>query len=365
MAKLSLSGLGKRYGGHQVFKDLNLEIKDGECFTLLGPSGCGKTVVLRLVAGFEQPSSGEISIGSNLVSSVKDDLRLPPEERRIGVVFQDYAVWPHMNVWENIVYPLQIQKIPKPEASRRVAEAIAQVGLDGLDERLPSQLSGGQQQRVALARALVCRPQVMLLDEPLCNLDANLREEMRFEIRRLQRETGLTILYVTHDQEIAMAISDRLGIMDSQGRLRQVGAPEQVFDQPEDSFVFGFMGVSNFLPASFEGSEVRLGDCSEKLDCAPPDWKNGPNRGYLACRPGDIDLLRQGGMARGKVIRRSLLGPYIDYRIEVAGKEVRVQQDTRLALERGLLLDEGEACGMVFHQYLWFKTLGETGEVRP
>ena len=248
MASLRIRGLKKAFGKHLVFDHLDLDIFDGECFVLLGPSGCGKTVLVRQIAGFDTPDAGEIHIGDRLVTSVPQRISLPAEDRGFSMVFQDYAVWPHMTVGQNVGYPLKIQGTPLSEAAERVALAIKQVGLSGLEGRLPSQLSGGQQQRIAIARALVSGPTVMLLDEPLSNLDANLREAMRFEIKELQRLNGVTVMYVTHYQEIAFAIADRIGMMDAEGRIRQVGTPEEVFDLPIDSFVFDFLGVSNFIP---------------------------------------------------------------------------------------------------------------------
>ncbi len=226
MSDIRFRSVRKTYGAKAVLQDLDLHIRSGECFVLIGPSGCGKTVALRLLAGFETPDAGEISIGDAVVAGPRHSL--PPEERRIGVVFQDYAVWPHMDVAENVRYPLKMRKVEKAEAETRTGAAIEQVNLSGYERRLPSQLSGGQQQRVALARALVAQPEVMLLDEPLTNLDANLREEMRFEIKELQRKTGSTILYVTHDHEVALAIADRIAVMDAGGRIRQIGTPENV-----------------------------------------------------------------------------------------------------------------------------------------
>jgi len=205
MADVRLEGVSKSYGTHAVLTGLSLDVRHGECFTLLGPSGCGKTVLLRLIAGFEKPDGGAIRIGDRAVSNAGAGVNVPPNERDLGVVFQDYAVWPHMTVFDNVAYPLKLAQVPAAELRSRTLEAVALVNLGGLEERLPSQLSGGQQQRVALARALVARPSLMLLDEPLCNLDANLREEMRFEIKALQKRLGITILYVTHDQEIALA----------------------------------------------------------------------------------------------------------------------------------------------------------------
>ena len=229
MEIIRIEGIAKSYGSHQVHKDLSLSIEKGECFTLLGPSGCGKTVLLRLIAGFETPDAGQISIDNTVVSDPAAGIYIPPDSRGLGVVFQDYAVWPHMSVFENVAYPLKIAKRPKDEIRNRVMESIEMVGMTGLEKRLPSELSGGQQQRVALARALVANSSLMLLDEPLTNLDANLREEMRFEIKELQRKLNITVLYVTHDQEVALAISDRLAIMDDAGRIRQTGNPWEIF----------------------------------------------------------------------------------------------------------------------------------------
>ena len=203
---IRVENVSKGYPGHPVLQNLSLTLKKGECFTLLGPSGCGKTVLLRLLAGFESADAGKIYIGDTLVNDPEARIAVPPENRGLGVVFQDYAVWPHMTVFENVAYPLKIADRPKDEIKERVMRMIDIVGMNGLDKRLPSELSGGQQQRVALARALVADPALLLLDEPLSNLDANLREEMRFEIKELQKKLGVTVLYVTHDQEIGLAI---------------------------------------------------------------------------------------------------------------------------------------------------------------
>ena len=355
MAEVKLTGASKYYGSHRVFDNLNLTIRDGECFTLLGPSGCGKTVLLRLIAGFETPGAGEITIGGKLVSSPAKKIHLPPESRRISVVFQDYAVWPHKTVYDNVIYPLQIQKVEKKEADQRTRQAIDQVSLGGLEARLPYQLSGGQQQRVALARALVSRPEIMLLDEPLCNLDANLREEMRFEIRELQRQTRFTILYVTHDQEIAMSISDRVAIMDHNGKIRQVGSPEEVYERPADSNVFRFMGISNFVPVVTRENSVCLRGSDLELLSSRPEALAAGKEMVAAFRPSDVDLLRSGnGSARGTVKRVALLGPLIDYRIDLAGREIRVQQDTHEALAQNRMFAEGETCSLRLHNIQWF-----------
>ena len=219
---IRVEGVSKSYGDHHVLADLSLTIRKGECFTLLGPSGCGKTVLLRLIAGFESPDAGKIYLDDTLVTDPAEQVEIPPERRGIGLVFQDYAVWPHMTVFDNVAYPLKIAKRPKDEIRTRVMEMVEIVGMKGLEKRLPSELSGGQQQRVALARALVGKPSLLLLDEPLSNLDANLREEMRFEIKALQQKLNVTVLYVTHDQEIGLAISDRVAIMDEHGSGRSL-----------------------------------------------------------------------------------------------------------------------------------------------
>lgn len=258
---IRMEGITKGYPDHPVLNDLTLSIKKGECFTLLGPSGCGKTVLLRLIAGFESPETGKIFIDDIPVNDMEEGIDVPPENRGLGVVFQDYAVWPHMTVFENIAYPLKIANVPKDEIQQRVMEMVDIVGMKGLDKRYPSELSGGQQQRVALARALVGKPSLMLLDEPLSNLDANLREEMRFEIKELQRKLGVTVLYVTHDQEIGLAISDRVAIMDENGVIQQIGTPWEIFEQPANPFVFNFMGIANFIDVRRDGtsgSPVRI-----------------------------------------------------------------------------------------------------------
>jgi iron(III) transport system ATP-binding protein len=354
MAEVRLENISKSYEKHRVFESLSLTIRDGECFTLLGPSGCGKTVILRFIAGFEHPTTGEILIGKTLVSSAAKRIQLPPESRKIGVVFQDYAVWPHMTVFDNVVYPLRIQGVNKNEASSRTDHAVEQVSLRGLGRRFPYQLSGGQQQRVALARALVSKPEIMLLDEPLSNLDANLREEMRFEIKELQRETGVTILYVTHDQEVALAISDRMAVMDRDGKIRQIGAPDEIYEDPVDSFVFRFMGLSNFIPAEIRDSRLYVKGSDIRVGIPLPQGKAGDHGLVMGCRPSDIDVSRSETETRGLIKRRVFLGPIIDYRVEVGAQEIRVQQDTEEALTGGLLFAEGEACHLQFHHVKWF-----------
>src|SRR5690349_7120287 len=247
MADIDVQHLSKRYGDHQAVDDVSLEIQAGEFLTLLGPSGCGKTTTLRMIAGFITPDSGSIAVGGEVLSTPEGVV--PPEKRRMGMVFQNYAIWPHKTVFENVAFGLQVMKIPKQETARRVGEMLGLVGLEGLDKRYPSQLSGGQQQRVALARSLVVEPSILLLDEPLSNLDAKLRERMRGELKTLQRRTGITFIYVTHDQAEAMALSDRIVVF-NHGVVQQVGTPREVYEQPANLFVADFMGLVNKLPAT-------------------------------------------------------------------------------------------------------------------
>lgn len=241
--RVELYSVSKRFGDYVAVNDLHLQIRDGEFFSLIGPSGCGKTTTLRMIAGFEQPSEGEITIGGQPVAGI------PAHRRPVNTVFQNYALFPHMTVAENVAFGLEMQRVPTNEIKRRVDEALELVRLPQMAARKPKQLSGGQQQRVALARALVNRPQVLLLDEPLGALDLKLRKTMQFELKQIQTEVGITFIYVTHDQEEAMAMSDRIGVMND-GILQQVGSPHEIYEKPVNRFVADFIGETNFLPAS-------------------------------------------------------------------------------------------------------------------
>ncbi len=352
MADVEIEGVGKHYSGRAILSDLSLRLNDGECFTLLGPSGCGKTVLLRLIAGFEAPDSGTIRIGGETVASATTRQLLPPEKRGLGMVFQDYAVWPHMNVFANVAYPLKLAGIDATVLRERTLHAIDLVGLSGLSERLPSQLSGGQQQRVALARALVSEPRLLLLDEPLNNLDANLREEMRFEIKALQRKLGITILYVTHDQEIALGIADRVAVMDENGVLRQIGAPEDVYEHPSDDFVFRFLGIANFLPVRRDGEAFYVGGSTARWVGQQPTIAGG--RLTAGFRPSDVLLGRGGDGLPGVIRRASFLGAQIDYLIDIAGTLIRAALPSHECLARNLLFVEGDACHVHLASVQWF-----------
>jgi len=237
---IELSQCCKNYGAINVLDNVSLAVKSGEFITVLGPSGCGKTTTLRIIGGFTMPDQGQVVIRG------RDVTHLPPYKRNIGVVFQNYALWPHMNVYEILSFGLRIRKLPKPEINKRVKRALEMVQLSGLDERYPRELSGGQQQRVAMARALAIDPEVIILDEPLSNLDRRLRGELRIELKRLQRALGVTMLFVTHDQEEALSMSDRVIVM-NQGKIQQIADPRSIYEHPSNRFVAGFLGEANFL----------------------------------------------------------------------------------------------------------------------
>ncbi|AMQ18001.1 ABC transporter ATP-binding protein [Thermococcus peptonophilus] len=284
MVDVRLENVVKEFDGVQAVKGINLHIKHGELFTLLGPSGCGKTTTLRMIAGLDYPTSGKIYFGDQEVTY------LPSYERGAVLVFQNYALWPHMTVFDNVAYGLKLKKLPKEEIRKKVEWALELVKLKGFENRYPTQLSGGQQQRVAIARALVVEPKVLLLDEPLSNLDAKLRLEMRSEIRRIQRELGITVIYVTHDQEEAMAISDRIAVMNV-GTVEQVGTPRDIYERPQSEFVASFMGKTNVIPAKVvkrEGNKVTVEFESFRLDGLHYDG-DGDNV-VLVIRPERIKL---------------------------------------------------------------------------
>src|ERR1700752_2944151 len=253
MPTVTLSRLGRAFGSARAVDGIDLEIRDGEFLSLLGPSGCGKTTTLRMIAGFIDPSAGTIEMDGRVLSAPTGSL--PPERRGMSMIFQSYAVWPNMTVAENVAFGLRLRRLSNEEVRRRVGEMLDVVQMRHLSERYPAELSGGQQQRVALARAIVIKPQVLLLDEPLSNLDANLREEMRFEIRRLHEEFRITTVYVTHDQSEAMVTSDRIAVM-NQGRIEQVDDPHTLYTKPRTRFVAGFIGRTNFIEGVANGSDI-------------------------------------------------------------------------------------------------------------
>ncbi|AIF69415.1 sugar ABC transporter ATP-binding protein [Palaeococcus pacificus DY20341] len=270
MAEVRLEGVWKIFGDFAAVKNMNLEIKDGEFIVFLGPSGCGKTTTLRMISGLEEPSKGQIYIGDKLVADPEKGVFIPPKDRDIAMVFQSYALYPHMTVYDNIAFPLKLRKVPKQEIDQRVREVAEMLGLTELLHRKPRELSGGQRQRVALGRAIVRKPQVFLMDEPLSNLDAKLRVKMRAELKKLQKQLGVTTIYVTHDQVEAMTMGDRVAVINA-GELQQVGTPDEVYNSPANTFVGGFIGSPpmNFIDASIteddKGVWVDFGEFKLKL----------------------------------------------------------------------------------------------------
>lgn len=324
---------------------LNLEVEKAELLTLLGPSGCGKTTTLRMIGGFEVPTEGEIYLAGRRIT------HLPPQRRDTATVFQSYGLFPHMTVYENVAFGLKARRFPRAEIRRRVREALARVGLEGLEKRPPGKLSGGQQQRVALARVLVVEPKVLLFDEPLSNLDAKLRVETREYIRRLQKDLGITSLYVTHDQAEAMAISDRIVVM-NQGRVQQIGTSYEIYARPANAFVADFIGRANFLKARVTqttpaGIEVIL-DSGAKFLVPPVLAVNSGEPVTLVVRPEFIELVSPGsGDLEAKVVLVQATGALAHYRVQLATGEV-VEVEVLGALEKGLL-PVGTPVGLKIH----------------
>jgi iron(III) transport system ATP-binding protein len=328
MPGVTIKGLTKRYGDVAAVEGLDLQVAPGELVSLLGPSGCGKTTTLRLVAGFLRPDAGEIWVGERCLSSPGSVV--PPERRRMAMIFQSYALWPHMTVAQNVAYGLRFKPgVSKTERAARVKEMLRVVQLGGYESRYPGELSGGQQQRVAVARALVVEPEILLLDEPLSNLDANLREEMRFEIRRLHETFGITTLYVTHDQAEAMVISDRVAVLHG-GRVVQVGTAEDLFQRPRTRFVAEFIGKTNLVDAvAAELGVVSRGDL--RLRVASAGLKPGTPV-VVSIRPHEITLVTPGRAAppehnvlTGVVQRSSYLGDAVDYQVRLNGSDVALR----------------------------------------
>ena len=315
--KVVLKGISKVFGKLRAVDGVSLEIEDGDFFTLLGPSGCGKTTLLRVIAGFYPPDEGEVYFGERLMNDV------PPHRRETGMVFQNYALFPHLNVRENIAYGLRVRKVPDGEMDARIGDVIRSVRLDGLEKRFPGQLSGGQQQRVALARALVISPQILLMDEPLSNLDAKLRVAMREEIRRIQKDLRITTIYVTHDQEEAMAVSDRIAILNL-GKLEQLGAPDEIYFNPCSRFAAEFMGGSNILELTALGydeasSRLRAESGGEPLTLCIP--RPAGERICLSVRPEWVKIAEEAGddAIEGTVESTTFLGALVRYRVRALG----------------------------------------------
>ena len=361
-AEVRLENVGKRYGEQWVVRNVDLNIQRGEFFTFLGPSGCGKTTLLRMIAGFVQPDVGLICLDGQAVNQV------PPWRRDVGMVFQSYALWPHLTVFDNVAFGLRERKVPRDEINRRVAAALDQVELKDAETRRPSQLSGGQQQRVALARTLVIQPRVLLLDEPLSNLDAKLRIDMRLELQKLQRDLGLTTIYVTHDQEEALAMSTRIAVI-NQGQVVQQGEPRAIYEQPANDFVAAFIGQSNLLSATIDrvlGHAIAVTiEGGMKIELATPTAPaklNAEDTLLVSVRPEAIELSDAGdppgdaNRLTGKIVASAYQGSFVEYEIAVLGKTVKA----RVANPKGkALFQRGDRVSLTFAaaDLLWVPAL--------
>ena len=313
----------KRYGDFIALNGVSLDIREGEFFTLLGPSGCGKTTLLRMIAGFNSIEGGDFYFGEKRINDVA------AHKRDIGMVFQNYAIFPHLTVRENVAYGLKARKTPKAEMDQRVNEALEQVQISHLAARNPDELSGGQQQRVAMARAFVIEPSVLLMDEPLSNLDAKLRVQMRTVIKKLQRRLGITTIYVTHDQEEALAISDRIAVM-KDGHIMQIGTPNEIYAKPQNPFVAGFIGVSNYLDCTVKGGESGIADVTiqGELSIQVPVRKANTGKGKISARPEQL-FFSEDGMP-GRVLFSPYLGDVIEYEVELDnGQSLIVNEYTK------------------------------------
>jgi iron(III) transport system ATP-binding protein len=335
---------------------LSLTIADGEFLTLLGPSGCGKSTTLAALAGLDVPDGGTIRVGKDVYFDAAQGINLPPERRSCGLVFQSYALWPHMTVFGNCEFPLKLRKVPAAERRSRIAEALKLVEMDAFAERFPHQLSGGQQQRVALARTLVYRPLVLLLDEPLSNLDARLRERSRVWLSQVTKQVGLTTVYVTHDQSEALALSDRIAVM-NKGRISQLGTPRDIYNRPSDAFVADFIGSSNFLKGRTDGKGGIDLSGGARIELPTPRSLAAGAAVVVAVKPEDLRLHSQrpagkaGGLVAGKLIGRSYLGARTQYLVHTAGTELRVEStDTAHGTQDGqeVWVEISEGCGVAF-----------------
>ncbi|RCK53639.1 spermidine/putrescine ABC transporter ATP-binding protein [Thalassospira profundimaris] len=345
MAVINLRNITKQFGDYRAVNNVSLDIADGEFVALLGPSGCGKTTLLRLLAGFEEPDEGTISLAGQVVADGVSRQMVAPEDRNLGIVFQSYALWPHMSVARNVGYPLEVRKMLRAERDRRIREALSIVSLENYADRSPSELSGGQRQRVALARCLVMEPRAVLLDEPLANLDVHLRETMQEAFLDFHRRTGATMIYVTHDQAEAMAMADRIAVMD-RGHIRQMAAPETLYREPSDQMVAGFVGAGAVLPVGDITLQnngrcaVRLGDAdiSARI-CARVASQTGANDALGLClRPEDIRVDGHGTLA-GKVEDCVYLGGRFRLAVRLAnGHALPVYSDLRARIGENISL---------------------------
>ena len=341
MAILKVKNLNKNFGKVKAVQEVTFEATEGKVLSLLGPSGCGKTTTLRCIAGFENPDQGEIYLNDRKITYV------PPEKRGIGMIFQNYALWPHMTVYGNLAFGLQIRKVPKDEITKKIKKVLDMVQLEGYENRYPRQMSGGQQQRIAMARALVFEPDIMLLDEPLSNLDAQLREEMRFEFTELQKKLGITAVYVTHDQAEALVISDKIVIL-NQGKIVQSGSPKEIYSDPKNKFVAGFIAVTSFIDGRIDSFTEGKKKVIIKTDdgLVIHSFNHSFDIGQkvsVAMRMNVVTFIQDENKSdkntvnifKGKIIQSSYLGNIIDYKIKMGNWEVRTNSDAKYNFKVG------------------------------
>jgi len=346
MANVKFDNITFRYGANTVLEHFSLEVESGKIVCLVGPSGCGKTTLVRALLGLIKPETGSITVGDRVLFDAQKRVNVPAEKRNIGIVFQDYAVWPHMTVLENVSYPLKKQRRPKDEIRQRALRALEQVHMTEYANHLPNQLSGGQQQRVAIARALVIDSDLLVMDEPITNLDAKLREEMLLEIRMIQKRLNATILYITHDQQSALQLCDKMAIMEQDGTLCQFGSDEDIILHPANRFTFEFIGVSNFLPLEKDGNGMCL-NVGEKIPYPFEVPAEAANGGYeIGVRPNDIVFDPESPL-RARVDSRVFLGSEYNYFLSLGSKQIRVQQSMLDARTHGTA-GEGETVGIRF-----------------
>ena len=348
MASVRFENVSISYGAKQVVKDFSLSVNDGEIMGIIGPSGCGKTTLIRALCGLIKPDKGSIYIADQLVFSDEKHVNIAPERRGVGVVFQDYAVWPHLSVWDNVCYPMKKHKVPKEEIAKRAAYALEQVRMTGYEKHMPAQLSGGQQQRVAIARSLVSSDELIVLDEPITNLDAKLREEMILEIQMIQQNIGTTIIYITHDQEAALQLCDRIAVMQPDGQICQIGSDEEIIRRPANRFVYSFIGVSNFLPVTEKGGKVCLALGGEPvLFDAPPQGYVSGKKNVMGVRPMDVVFDAESPI-RATIRRDTFLGNQYDYQVELMGRELRVERNALDVLADPTRYEAGQEVGLKF-----------------
>jgi ABC-type Fe3+/spermidine/putrescine transport system ATPase subunit len=350
MPGVRLERLRKQFGDVIAVDDISVEFRDGELTSVLGPSGCGKTTTLNVIAGFIEPDGGTVHFGEQLIADLASGIVVPSNKRNLGMVFQSYALWPHLNVAENVAYGLKMHKVPRARREDAVRRSLQRVRLEQYSDRFPHELSGGQQQRVALARAIAYSPQILLFDEPLSNLDAQLREEMRTELKDIHREIGITSVYVTHDQAEAMSLSDRIVVM-GEGKILQIGSPRELYDEPADVRVARFLGRTNLFDALIVDkaapvSRVKIAGVEQLLLCRVPPNSTPNTRGSLSVRPEAISVRPAGsgepGLA-GRVCAAIYLGSVSQLHVALdIGKTIEIQQMTRRAW------NVGDAVNVVF-----------------